>query len=88
MIPNRGPGGYVSSDATAPALDVVPVTKADAALPGGACRGLLVGVAGTANLMTASGQIRASVPLQVGYNPIQCIQVRTGGTASDIWALY
>ena len=88
MIPNRGPQGYVNSDATAPALDVVPVTKADAGLPGGSCRGLLVGTAGTANLMTAAGQIRTNVPLQAGYNPIQCVQVRTGGTASDIWALY
>lgn len=87
MIPNKGPQGYVNSDATAPALDVVPVTKADQALPGGLCRGLLVGTAGTANLMTASGAIRENVPLQQGYNPIQCLQVRTGGTASDIWAL-
>lgn len=66
----------------------VPVTKADAALADGNCRGLWVGTAGTANLMDLGGNIRANVPLLVGENPFQCRQVRTGGTASDIWALY
>lgn len=72
----------------APADAVVPVTKTDAALPGGTCRALLVGTAGTANIVDASGTTRANVPLQQGYNPIVCQQVRTGGTAADIWALY
>jgi len=66
----------------------VPVTKADADLPGGRCFALLVGTAGTANLMDASGAIRTNVPLQLGYNSLSCNQVRTGGTAADIWALY
>lgn len=65
-----------------------PVTKADADLPDGICRGLLVGTAGTANLMDADGNIRANVPLQAGYNALSCKQVRTGGTSSDIFALY
>jgi hypothetical protein len=64
------------------------VTKADADLPRGICRGLLVGTAGTANLMDAAGNIQANVPLQVGYNPLQARQVRTSGTADNIWALY
>lgn len=71
-----------------PATKCVPVTKADANLDEGQCRSLLVGTAGTANLMDASGAIRTNVPLQQGYNPIEVRQVRTGGTASDIWALY
>jgi len=66
----------------------VPVTKADSDLAGGVCRGLLVGTAGTANLQDSAGNTRANVPLQAGYNPLSCKQVRTGGTASDIWALY
>jgi len=66
----------------------VPVTKADSDLSDGTCRGLLVGTAGTANLMDAMGNTRTNVPLQQGYNPLACKQVRTGGTASDIWALY
>lgn len=71
-----------------PAKSYVSVTKADADLPNGVCRGLLVGTAGTANLMDQEGNTRTSVPLQAGYNPLICLQVRTGGTASDIWALY
>jgi hypothetical protein len=71
-----------------PAEDFVPVTKADANLPDGACRGLLVGTAGTANLQGRDGVTRANVPLQAGYNPLVVLQVRTGGTAADIWALY
>lgn len=71
-----------------PADAFVLVTKADANLPGGACRSLLVGTAGTANLMQLDGTIRTNVPLQAGYNPLACRQVRTGGTAADIWALY
>jgi hypothetical protein len=81
---------YASGNASSsPADRFVPVTKADAALPDGTCRGLLVGTAGTANLMEQDGvTIRTNVPLQQGYNPLVCEQVRTGGTAADIWALY
>lgn len=71
-----------------PAEDFVPVVKADADLPDGVCRGLLVGTAGTANLQGIDGVTRANVPLQQGYNPLVVKQVRTGGTANDIWALY
>jgi hypothetical protein len=67
---------------------LVKVTKADADLPGGRCFGLLVGTAGTANLQDAASNTLADVPLQAGYNPIAATQVRTGGTADDIWALY
>lgn len=66
----------------------VAVTKANANLPGGTCRALLVGTAGTANLTQADGTERDGVPLQPGYNPIVCKQIRLGGTAADIWALY
>ena len=64
------------------------VTKADKNLPNSTTKALLVGTAGTANLMQPDGTIQTSVPLQVGYNPLQVLQVRTGGTAADIWALY
>jgi hypothetical protein len=80
---------YAAGDASeAPADAYAPVTKADADLPGGVCRSLLVGTAGTANLQQADGTTRTNVPLQQGYNPLICKQVRAGGTASDIWALY
>lgn len=71
-----------------PSGKFVPVTKAYAVLPDGTCRALLVGTEGTANLVDLTGATRTNVPLQQGYNPISCRQVNTGGTASDIWALY
>ena len=77
-----------SANDTVSAHRFVPVTKADANLPDGVTKGLLVGTAGTANLMQFDGTTRANVPLQQGYNPLQVLQVRTGGTATDIWALY
>lgn len=51
-------------------------------------RALYVGTAGTANLMGGDGEIATDFPLQAGLNPIRPRQVRTGGTADDIWALY
>lgn len=80
--------GSYSEPSTAPTLTFAPVSKADANLPGGVCRSLLVGTAGTANLMQEDGTIRMDVPLQQGYNPLAVLQVRTGGTADNIWALY
>jgi hypothetical protein len=81
-------GNYRTADATVSAHQYALVTKADTDLPGGVTRGLLVGTAGTANLMQPNGTVRANVPLQPGFNPLQCLQVRTGGTADNIWALY
>lgn len=86
-MPNEITAQYGDAS-SAPADDYVSITKADADLPNGVCRGLLVGTAGTANLMTQAGDVRANVPLQQGYNPLICKQVRLGGSASDIWALY
>lgn len=64
------------------------VVKADSDLPDGPCRGLLVGTAGTANLMDIDGNIEALVPLVAGYNMLVVKQVRLGGTADNIRALY
>lgn len=66
----------------------VKLTKANTDIAGGPARALLVGTAGTANLMDEFGTTTADVPLQQGYNPINVKQVRTGGTADDIWALF
>ena len=79
---------YRTADATVSASVYAKVTKADADLPGSITRGLLVGTPGTANLRQPDGTDRDDVPLQQGYNPLQVLQVRTGGTADDIWALY
>lgn len=78
-----------AGDPSIASADAYPlVTKADADLPDGVCRGLLVGTAGTANLMDRFGSIETDVPLQQGYNPLVVKQVRAGGTADNIRALY
>ena len=71
-----------------PADDYIPVTKADADLPDGTCRALRVETAGTLNLTTKEGVERDGVPVFAGDNPLICSQVRLGGTADGIWALY
>lgn len=73
---------------TAPARGARKVTKADADLPDGIARSLWVGTAGTANLVDATGSLCTSFPLVQGPNPIAVSQVKLGGTADDIWALY
>ena len=78
-----------SGGLSAPASKVVPITPDDDVdLPDGVCRALLVGTAGTATLIDASGAERTGVPLQRGYNPIGVARVKTGGTAANLWALY
>jgi len=78
-----------SSGLSSPARRLLAITKsADTDLPEGVCRALLVGTAGTANLVDALGNTCTNVPLQVGYNPIMIKRLSTGGTAADIWALY
>lgn len=72
-----------------PAERLEPVTKHDTnELTAGTCKALLVGTAGTANLVDAYGSTRTNVPLKEGYNPIRVKIIKTGGTADDIWALY
>jgi len=64
------------------------VTKADADLAGGVTRALWVGSAGTATLVDEDGNTLTDFPLLVGLNPIRVRQVKTGGTADNIWAMY
>lgn len=74
---------------SSPARVLRSVTKNDASdLPDGTCRALLVGSGGTANLVDAGGNELTGVPLQTGFNPVRIARVKTGGTASDIWAIY
>jgi hypothetical protein len=71
---------------TKSAVKFIPVTKGTALV--GPCRALNVGTAGTANLTELDGTQRDNYPLVAGYNPIQVREVRAGGTAENIWALY
>lgn len=78
---------------SAPAQYAAFVTAADGSdLPGGACRGVLVGTAGNARVVFANGSDTGAsnlLPLQAGFNPIQIKRIySTGLTASNIWALY
>lgn len=92
---DRGLRGPVRNDD--PADDVVPVSASDTNGIDGqpfdnnsskVYRGLLVDSAGVATIVTAAGNLRTDVPLQQGYNPIRCKQVKsTGLAASGIWAL-
>lgn len=71
-----------------PAGSMVAVTKSNSVdIADGPSRALLVGTAGTANIVMADGTTLSNVPLQQGYNPLRVQRVNTGGTASDIWAL-
>lgn len=71
-----------------PAGTMVSVTKSDSVdITGGPARSLLVGTAGTANLVMLDGAELANVPLQQGYNPLQVKRIKLGGTATNIWAL-
>jgi hypothetical protein len=78
-----------SGGLSSPASRILPITPDDGNdLPGGICRALLVGTAGTATLVDASGAEHSGVPLQQGFNPIGVRRVKTGGSAVNLWALY
>lgn len=64
------------------------VVKADADLPGGPCRGLLVNASGVLNLTDLDGNEEDSVFVVQGFNPLGCTQVRTGGDSLIVRALY
>ena len=53
----------------------------------GSPRALLCGTAGTFTGTDQSGNTLTSLPLQQGYNPIK-VASWTGGTETDVWALY
>ncbi len=75
--------------ADSPAGILRKVTKSDSAdLPDGVPFALLIGTAGTLNMVDDSGTDCAAVPAQQGYNPIRPRRIKAGGTADDIWALY
>ncbi len=78
--------GFAKNNFSAPAFDIeLAVEDADFTHQ---ARCLLVGSGGTANIKKADGTVVNSVPLQTGYNPIQCEAIMAGGTASNIWALF
>lgn len=75
-------------DASAPGQAVVSVTPASSDLPDGICRALWIGTAGTLNGIDALGNTVTAFPALAGLLPVAFSRVSTGGTASDIWAIY
>ena len=69
-----------------PAKDLVPLTKGSG--PFAECRAILIGTAGTANVVMASGKTRNNVSLQVGVMPLRISVLLSGGTADDFWAIF
>ena len=64
-----------------PAQDLRPITIGGGPFP--EVRAIFCGTAGTANIVTAAGNLRTAVPLQLGMNSIRCREVQSGGSASD-----
>ena len=77
--------------AIAPPNDFVQLHAAAPAGSNQACpantRGLMVGTAGTLNVVMANGQTRTGVPFPAGFTPGFFAAVNTGGTAQNIWAV-
>ena len=67
---------------------LVSITPGSSDLVDGVCKALWCGSAGTVNLIDETGATVTGFPLFLGINLIRVRQVNTGGTASNIWALY
>ncbi len=86
---NEGPKhGEGITKAIGVATDVVLITPHDTVdnIPDGT-RALLVGTGGTINVTTLAGNNHDGVPVPTGIVPLSLKRIRTGGTATDIWAL-
>jgi hypothetical protein len=67
--------------------NIVAITKSDTTILD-EMKAIWCGTAGTANLVTRADQTLTDFPLVKGLNQIKVKQVKTGGGASDLWALY
>jgi len=74
------------SKALVAAKDVVPLTKGAGVIP--ITRAILVGTAGSLNIVTAAGITRTAVPFQAGMNPIRIKELLAGGTGDNVWGVY
>ena len=73
---------------SAPSGRYAKLTKNDTTVLDPMPRKLWVGTGGTANLVDETDAAAADFPLKAGENPIAIKQLKTGGTADDIWGLY
>jgi hypothetical protein len=82
------PKMMTAPDLAAPSGRWRKLTKSDSTVLAPMPRCLVCGRGGTANLVDETGETANNFPLQTGYNPIKVMQLKTGGTADDIWGLY
>lgn len=68
--------------------DLVELTPSDTEFANGISKGLWIGVSGTINITTQDGSDLDGVPVVSGYFPIACKKLRSGGTATDVYAVY
>lgn len=67
---------------------VTKVFAGSGAFSKGPCRALLVGSGGTLNIFDATSVAGSAVPFPTGLTDISVREIRSGGTAADIWAVY
>lgn len=78
-----------SPQAGAPAVNVALITPSDTVdLPGGLCRFIQVGGAGLINFIDADGTTVTGFPVVAGRNDVMVKRLKTGGTATNVWAAY
>ncbi len=75
-----------SARALISAKDIIPLTKGGGVFA--ITRAVLVGTAGTLNIVTAAGNTRNNVPFSQGMIPLRIKELLAGGTASDVWGVY
>jgi len=69
-----------------PAKDLVKLTKGGGVIA--ETRTILIGNAGTINVVTSTGKTRNAVPVIAGVFPLRITELLAGGTATDIWGMY
>lgn len=74
------------SKAIISAKDIIPLTKGSG--PFETTRAVMVGSAGTLNIVTAVGATRTGVPFLQGMVPLRIKELLAGGTADDVWGIY
>lgn len=83
--------GGKNEQASDPADDYIVVAPSGVDLANGVCRAILCDSDGFLNLTTARGQVRASVPVLKGYNPLRAIRIAaptSGAAPTTVVALY
>lgn len=83
---------YTNEGASDPADDYITVTPSATPLANGECKAILCSADGALNLTSrVGGNVRASIPVQKGYNPLRATVINTptaGVAPATVVALY